>query len=961
MNRFLNDGISIEGASQVEKAAYLLRGANVDKASLSNLATKLNNTSMFTNAILASIKKGSIASGVGLANIFSEVYSRLENLFATSNAVSLLMSNTAEILSQEIKKLEEELFSLEKNVNNYGFLLADGNAYDSVFFESFSDQLYQDLIDPSNIRLSDRSGVDFSANEIGFIDKSEGILTLPKNSNREYPLKATVYASNCAAFLSNPISTTSIANTVDYLNSNGWRPVVESPVIIDSSLNAFGNLYGGNAKYSGAQFILEYLMDDESPADTILIEPLSDYSFDLVQVLGFSSDTDQVGEPLMAKSVKIEKTFNLFFPKKSFKKFHLYINQKAYTRVASNRNIVEATAEQRVMTKDELSASFSDTAYEIDTKYPVVDLTSYWQKVLQNLGGSLSRDDFEILSQGLPSYWTHENGLVQNQTGVFEDNDGVFYGRDQQVDKSDVDYSYLQGLMGRFFGNQEGSIGSFFKTIISNYYYQNSPTTVAAIGSTEPELRFAPYPRIGENEADLQSSVIQESDAYTIGVPDATGWNSQVNWDFWNNGVVRDILKKEDSQIIPPSLVWSEKDGKWVTRQSLNIKAGDVGEYRGLPHYGDTQKLEQYMQDVGQVQRVDEPYEPSAGGGTKYTVPSVSYNEVLMRNNNSYSYRYTMGLKFIKVKLSNYAQRAVYISSLIDTMGDVSEVKLKSSATNFIEENTSNSLTSVEYSVTTSFDFTNESSWKPILPIENSLVRGERLFPDSSGLAQFRFNATGEGISLYKNGIQYSYADVSSFYVKRDNTNIVYGLKIPLTKYTSTDILTCDYVPTENNSVISFDNFSNQINSYLSYYNEGLPGQSFEGLNQTQYQLDFIPYIDYNQVETSSYSLYFGLSPYTPISILFDDGSYAINLTNYKNKDRPILDSSDEQYYFLQSGNVIIFNKSVNKNFRVFYNFLPSTFRVRVVLRSNYFESVSPKVDFYQIKAKTRKPDSQRY
>ena len=86
----------------------------------------------------------------------------------------------------------------------------------------------------------------------------------------------------------------------------------------------------------------------------------------------------------------------------------------------------------------------------------------------------------------------------------------------------------------------------------------------------------------------------------------------------------------------------------------------------------------------------------------------------------------------------------------------------------------------------------------------------------------------------------------------------------------------------------------------------------------------------------------------------------AINLTNYTNSVQANLDSDSSSYQYIQSGNYIKFNKAVAKNFRVYYNYFPSNFRVRVILRSNTAENVSPKVDFFQVKTKTRKPDAQR-
>jgi hypothetical protein len=957
MNRFLNDIISISGSTQSERAAMLLHGAKVDKVTLTRLANRLSNTSMFTNAVFALVENGSLASGVSMSNLISEVYSRLEDMFAASNAISLLLDNNATILSEEIKKLEEELNSLEKSVNNYGFLLADGNAYDSAFMETFSDNLNFEEIDFSLNKITDRSGLDFTSNELALVDRNEGTLVIPNSTNTEYPLKASIWASNCASFLTNPSGTNLISNTADYLNLNGWRAIVDSPVIIDSSVYSFNNLYSGTADYTGAQFVIQYEMNEESPTDTIVLEPFDDYGFDLIQVVGFINDLDEVGEELMSQPVRVEKTFNVIFPKKSFKKFHIFINQTTYTRHASNKNFSEAAAEYRKKVLDDLQDRLVDPSVEITSEYPIVDLTGYWKAVLGNLQGSIMGSDAEILNQGLPSYWSPHGGLIQGQSGVFEGNDGTYYGRESYVSGVDVNHSYIQGLMNRFFGQGNGSIGSFFRPIISKFFYPNLAQASNPVDSNEGEQRVSPFPRIGEEDA-TEVAITEESDNYTIGVPSASTWAPSAKWDFWFDGVVKQILDREDSQLISQDLVWSGTEGKWVEREqgvppSTKIPPGVSLGVDPLPQIVDIERDYDY--------RIDPPFAPSPGGGTKYTIPSIAYDDIFLLDESSYKYRYILGIKYVKAKLCNYAQRAVYISKPIGVSGDISEVKLKQSSINYYFGSESNSLTSVEYSVSNRPDIFNESSWTPIIPIDTPVIQGERLFPDSNGIAIFRFNSIGQSISLYKNGISYNQSDISSFYLRRENTNTIYGLKIPFSKYTSTDVLTCDYAVEAKGSIISFDNFTDKVKTYLAYSDNDMPGQSFYGTGQVEYALEHIPYIDYSQVSTSSYLQGSGLTPYAPISILLEDGSYVANLTNYKDKTAVSLDKSSSTYSFLQSKNIIIFNKPVNQNFRVFYNYIPSIFRVRVVLRSNYLETVSPKVDFYQVKTKTRKPDSQRY
>jgi len=944
MNNFLNDVIALRGAGQAARAGTLLQAAKVDKITLNNLITRLSEKSMFAGTVIPLIDTGSIASGLPLANMLSEVYSRYNDMFSSSNAISLLMGNTSFILSQEIKSLEEELDSLEKALNNYSFLLTDSNSYDSAFIETFNNNLSFEEVDFSSKKLSDRSGLDFSSSEVASVNFGEGTLVIPSSSEVSYGANASIWASNCAAFISNPSSNNSISNTVDYANINGWRAVIDSPIIIDKPLYAFGDLYDEDSLYPGAQFIVQYEMNDESPVDTLVVEPFDDYGFTLVQLVGYESESDQVGLALMSAPVHVGKPTNIMFPKKSFKKFHLYLNQRAYLRQASNALPSESVAEYKVSTTSRIADSVSDTKLETSSMPQVVDITSYWGIVFSTLKNSLGRQDSELFSQGLPTYWSSQSGFIAKRTSVGESSE-IYRDRDSYTSSlGDVNSSYMQDFVRRFFGTQSTGIGAFIRPLVDQYFQSNP----ISLRPDEPEVRSAPYPRIGELEASSTSMPPELDESFSYSYGGTTPWSATTKWDFWLDSSTSPVLDRESNL---EEKYWSEDEGKWIVGQKrLTPAASEFGSEHKNPFI--PARRPSRSEDPGKV----------PAPGNNLALPAVPYSEILFQPNKSYKYRYILGLKSVRIKLANYKNRAVYISKPIGVSGDISEVKLKESSVDYMDKtNSSNiALTSVEYSVTSSPEYYNESSWKPILPFNSDIILGERLFPDGNGVSSFRFNAANENVTLYKNGNRYESVDLSSLYLKRENSNTIYGVKIPVDLYTSTDIFTCDYVPAQDVYTVSFDNYTNKVGSYISYHDGDSPGQAFYGNDNLQYQLVYFPYIDYSQVDNSTYSRSIGLSPYNPIGVMFEDGSRAINLTDYKLGTTTTLDPASTSYSFLHSGNVLIFNKPVDRNFKVFYNYFPSTLRVRVVLRSNYSETVSPKVDFYQVKSKTRKPDSRR-
>jgi hypothetical protein len=963
MNRFINDVMVMPGGGASMRAAYMLQGAKIDKVSLQNLITRLSTKSMLSNVVISTVDKNSLASGLVLMNAISEVYSRFDDMFTSSNSISLLMENTRMILTSEIKKIESELIDLEKSIDNYGFLLADANSFDSSYIETFSgDNGFENnevLFTANKKYIEDRAGLVFVEGQIASLVKNEGVITIPPSTNFEYPLSASIWASNCAAFIDSPMANKAISNTTDYKNNNGWRVTANSPIIIDGYLEDFSLLYDQNNNYPGAQFILEYKMPDENPVDLIILEPFSDVPFDLIQVLGFIKEEDNNGVQLLSEPTKVSGTKNIFFPKNTYKKFHIYIRQQLYTREVVNPIMSEANGELINNIKGEIDYTKADGG-EAGTKpgydYPVYNMESHWKMIFSNLRGSLSARDSADLEQGLPSYWSQEFGYLDKNMTTDQD-DNINY-RSELSRPSNINDSYFQGLIRRFFGTQESGIGAFFTSMKTNMYNTNSPNAgpVNQLGPLS-DIRQAPYPRIGEEES-INTVAVTEGG----GLPDtsmsSTVWRTSSNWDVWLDGIVQSILDKDDMQLVSPNWFWSEKEGRWIDDTEL---------LEAMPRIIDLPTIREDGIIDGIIDtkdyRADHPEKLTPGGGIRYNIPSIQYDDILWKNKSSYKYRYNIGIKYVKAKLSSYGSKSVFVSKPIGVSGDISEVRLKESSTNFVLKGIdldSEIVTSVEYSVTNSDDISTEASWIPIMPSNDIMVTGERIFPDKDGIAVFRFSAKDQGINLYKNGREIAKGILADIFLRRENNNSVYGLRVPTQLYTSGDLLTVNYIPATDYTTISFDNYSTMANVTAPATDSDGPGEGFYGDGNLEYTLTKIPYIDSTQANASTYSDTFGMTPYQPISIVFSDGTTAINLTNYTNSVQANLDSDSSSYQYIQSGNYIKFNKAVAKNFRVYYNYFPSNFRVRVILRSNTAENVSPKVDFFQVKTKTRKPDAQR-
>lgn len=335
------------------------------------------------------------------------------------------------------------------------------------------------------------------------------------------------------------------------------------------------------------------------------------------------------------------------------------------------------------------------------------------------------------------------------------------------------------------------------------------------------------------------------------------------------------------------------------------------------------------------------------------------------------SYEYTLSINHIsfftkKINTSQFNEKSFFVSKKIPTKGKPLRVKLL--ADYFDElisytDDVSKDKTSIEFSVTTKDYPTAESDWQPIVPYSENSIRSEILYLNSNGEARLRFEPLIESVVLYENSIKKL---AGSYFVNGKNIKIngfnksnKYFVSYSL-KYPNTD------------KEVSFATLGSMSDSLASSGSNGANGEYFEVSNQgNRIRLSYNPYIDFSKLHNASYSSYTGTitssktdygnfdhSSYSPVKIIFEDGSTAINLTNY------IIDNNEiESFYdtdnvlFIHHGDSILFNKSIEKPFRVIYQYVPDCFRYRVVMRSLTADSQNYTVDRLIFKFLTEKRD----
>lgn len=329
-----------------------------------------------------------------------------------------------------------------------------------------------------------------------------------------------------------------------------------------------------------------------------------------------------------------------------------------------------------------------------------------------------------------------------------------------------------------------------------------------------------------------------------------------------------------------------------------------------------------------------------------------------------FKYQYTMGLKTIVAGNSISGLKGVFVSKILPSPGDVGEVRIKVHEEHFMETPTDRDqprLTAIEYSVSNQAKPHEETDWAAILPVGSGQVIAERFMPDQIGKGLFRFPANLEAnIIMYKNGHEVNDLDINTYLMRSSTRQTAIGIKLPLGYATPQDIFTVDYTPAGDPTVVNFEAAGYETPPLVSSFDEDGAGEGYLGTNgQLIIDLLYEPYINYEKVEASTYVPNFGLSGYNPVIVILQDGTTALNLTNYQGGDQSVLNPASGTS-FIQNGTSLMFNKAISQSFRVYYQYLPNNLRFRVVLRSNSDKFVSPKVDVVQVKAKTRKADPKR-
>jgi len=357
----------------------------------------------------------------------------------------------------------------------------------------------------------------------------------------------------------------------------------------------------------------------------------------------------------------------------------------------------------------------------------------------------------------------------------------------------------------------------------------------------------------------------------------------------------------------------------------------------------------------------------------QYDKPIKSYGmsgvlRALATKESSDNYEYVFSLSSLELLSSDSREvdRCVFVSKKIPVSEHIEAIKGKVIVSDFGTAVTDQldipSLMSYELSISNMENPEKESDWTPLAFSTSDSIESEVIFVDSSTYtAPLRFHPRSSDISLYVDGKLcdpklYSYNQISNSISISDsffaaNPSSVYAV--------SYDLDTLNYSP----KIIDFVKNYGFKETVRRYRSGNSAGQKFTGSSITRtVKLDYVPYVRSENVTDRQYNERYGTvffegvygNNYKPITIKFDDGSYAIDITNYTLSPQKVSFFSSSVPLFISNGRNIVFDREINQGFTVDYEYIPYSLRFRFIARKNVKNIDSSfKLDSLFLKMKT--------
>lgn len=415
MRHFLDDYIPSLSSDQQRRAAFLLEEAKLQKADVNKLAEQLASITAVSAAVSARHTAGRLVTYDVFDSNFRSIDGRLRALYSLSNKLAQLLYANIDMLTSQVFQLENEITSLEKIANNYGFVTSQGATYHRSFMEPFDSEINREELNA--FAIPDRSGVPFGPGEMANLRTAQGVLSLSGGGGADIqnvPLTASIVDSNVTGLVQ---QSTDVNLTTTPHITDGWRMVVTSPVHIDNANSA-------DERYQGAWVKVEFMASTPSPASEIRITPLGSSALDLMAVNLYESEATSDFRSVLPKVMTLDRPVIVHFPTQLVHKFQIIVNQSIYTRIADVKTDVY---KQELIYNKLITTTNPPTATKKKRKSVIHNLHS-WKKSYkrhrsqQNVRIGMMNGKSHASAQGAAMATEHAN--IEFPTGFF----GSYYG-----------------------------------------------------------------------------------------------------------------------------------------------------------------------------------------------------------------------------------------------------------------------------------------------------------------------------------------------------------------------------------------------------------------------------------------------------------------------------------------------------------------------------------------------------
>ena len=832
MADFLNEFIRSSGGG-VRSISNILNEVKGQQRSIEEVLKLLVNRERFASLSIPRYKENRKIESANINAGFRDTTRYLRNLFVDSGDIDFLLESMERGIGSDIKRIEDELSSLEKMLDLFAFFLADGKKFDGFFIETFSDNVMQNA--DLNIQFSDRDSLPLSAEHFVHVDPDAGIAIRGSGNPHKY-LPIVLADAQINHF---PVAKYELDLGPASL---GVMARVESDSIVTNKVMPEFIKVGSSEKFhdpnvtlreteKGLVMRLRYHTPSPTFAQLVKIQPLSNNAVELNQVFLYETESLSNKIPLLDKPRKLTTSQTISFEGRILTGIEIVLRQPEYKR------------EVFTVTRPRAQSSFN--------------LDEVGRRVVKNY-----RDGIINLRNPAfrkPESWSKDFTFSRNA----EDNN-----------------KYLTRML----------------------YKSNGRRTSLKPNVSKEVTELLKRIQGGNKELFKYSGVGSHSE------------NPEMRNKF-ENLEVRKLIKNRVKKL-----------------RGMDFSEVFDGENASLVPDSEIQLASQN--------------DPEA---------------VEMEETQILKYVYEIGIAGIDLGTGAIQSKAVYVSKPISMNGDPGIVRISTIDSRSItldKLRDSKYLDSIEYSVSNSSFPSSEADWHPILPDRQRVVQAERLFFDSSGRAHFRFEALmDEEVNIYENG-ELLQLELDNYLFRNKSDSAYAGITLPRNHFSSDSFVTVDYVPVPGCNEVDFstDPEFNKVPLTYSSSRQGR-GEHIKAIaGRREYQLSNEPYIEKELIRNAEYDPSSGLS-YKPITIVFDNGQGAINLTNYQGGIQSKLNITAPEYQYLQSGPVITFNKVPESDFKVIYRYIPSRLRVRAILRCDSPQFSSSTIDLIQVKAKTRHSD----